>query len=417
MFKVRSMGSKKSLRVVFVNRFFYPDHSATAQILSDVAQYLSQEGFNVRVITSRLLYSDPSRQLEKVESWEGVTINRVSTTRFGRSSLIGRALDYLTFYLSSFLSVLKHAGNGDIVISKTDPPLIGTTVGLAARIKGARTGNWFQDVYPEVAEASGMKLPVVGMRLLKWMRRRSIDKAAINIAIGDLMAKKLMRESKAPAKIRVIPNFADDVSLQPDPPGWRDLRKEWGFRDSDFVVGYSGNLGRAHDVQTILGAAEAMRDNARIKFLFVGGGHQRAVVEDACAERGLTNIYFRSYQPRERIALSLSVPDIHWISLKPAFQGLIVPSKLYGIAAVGRPVLMIGARDGEIGRLVEKFGFGTTVMPGDVEAAVSEITRLSLAPEDLREMKQHAREFVDSVASRRSSFEAWRDALTKLSGA
>ena len=411
------MSSKKSLRVVFVNRFFYPDHSATAQILSDVAQYLSQEGFSVRVITSRLLYSDPSRQLEKVETWEGVTINRVSTTCFGRSSLIGRALDYLTFYLSSFFSVLKHARDGDMVIAKTDPPLIGTTVGLAARIKGARTGNWFQDVYPEVAEATGMKLPSIGMHLLKWMRGRSIDKAAINIAIGDLMAEKLMRERAAPEKIKVIPNFADDISLQPNPSGWQDLRKEWGFSECDFVVGYSGNLGRAHDVETILGAAEALRDDARIKFLFVGGGHQRRVVEDACAERDLTNMYFRPYEPRDRIALSLSVPDIHWISLKPAFEGLIVPSKLYGIAAVGRPVLMIGARDGEIGRLVEKFGFGITVMPGDVEAAVSEITRLSLAAEGLHEMKQHAREFVDRAASRRSSLVVWRDALIELADA
>lgn len=401
--------------IIFVNRFFWPDHSATAQILSDVAQHLAQSGFRVRITTSRMLYSEPSQVLAKTENWEGVEVSRIWTTRFGRPNLLGRALDYLTFYASAFFSVLRHADKNSIVISKTDPPLIGVPIGLAARLKRAKRGNWFQDIYPEVAVASGMKLPSFVFRLLKWMRRRSIDKGAINVAIGDLMAAKLKRET-APSKITVIPNFADDKALNPDPSGWRNLRKGWGFSDSDFVVGYSGNLGRAHDVQTLLGAAECLQDDARIKFLFVGGGHQRRLVEDACAQRGLSKIYFRPYQPRDSIALSLSVPDLHWISLKPAFEGLIVPSKLYGIAAVGRPVLMIGSRDGEIAQLVEKYGFGSTVMPGDVKAAVSEISRLSLPSESLREMKQNARNFVDTAASRKSSVTAWQDALNELFG-
>ncbi|QYJ00048.1 glycosyltransferase family 4 protein [Thalassovita mediterranea] len=402
--------------IIFVNRFFWPDHSATAQILTDVAQHLAQSDFRVRIITSRMLYSDPGQVLTKTENWEGVEVSRVWTTRFGRSNMLGRALDYLTFYASAFFSVLRHADKNSIVISKTDPPLIGIPIGYAARLKGAQRGNWFQDVYPEVAEASGMKLPSIVFRLLKWMRRRSIDKAAINVAIGDLMAAKLKREI-APSNITVIPNFADDASLHPDPLGWLNLRKGWGFSDSDFVVGYSGNLGRAHDVQTLLGAAECLQDDPCIKFLLVGGGHQRQLVEDACAARGLSKVFFRPYQPRDSIALSLSVPDLHWISLKPAFEGLIVPSKLYGIAAVGRPVLMIGARDGEVAQLLEKYGFGTTVIPGDVEAAVSEISRLSLASESLREMKQNAREFVDIAASRKSALTAWRDKLLELSGA
>lgn len=403
--------------IIFVNRFFWPDHSATAQILSDVAQHLAQSGFRVRIITSRMLYSDPSQVLKKTENWEGVKVSRVWTTRFGRSNLLGRALDYLTFYTSAFFSLLRHADKNSIIVAKTDPPLIGIPVGFAARLKGAKQGNWFQDVYPEIAEAYGLKLGWPLANILRWCRNRSIQRAAINVAIGRRMADFLQADAKPSRPIDIIHNFSDDDAVRPNAEGVEELREAWGFDPDDFVVGYSGNLGRAHDTVTILEAAELLRNQPRIKFLFVGGGQQRTFVEEAVAKRALKSVVVRDYQPRNQLSISLSVPDLHWISLKQEFEGLIMPSKLYGIAAVGRPVLMIGARDGEIAQLVEKYGFGTTVIPGDVEAAVSEISRLYLASESLREMKQNAREFVDIAASRKSALTAWQDALLELSGA
>jgi len=177
------------------------------------------------------------------------------------------------------------------------------------------------------------------------------------------------------------------------------------------VIGYSGNLGRAHDVQTILDAADALRDRPHVKFLFVGGGQQRALVEEASAQRRLINIAFRPYQPRDQIAVSLSVPDLHWISLKPEFEGLIVPSKLYGIAAAGRPVLMIGSKDGEIGRLISQFGFGVTVIQGDFERAIKEIMRLFFERHQGHEMGNRARIFLDTVSSKKAALERWRRIL------
>ena len=402
-------------RTIFVNRFFHPDHSATAQILSDVAQHLAAEGFPVSVIASRTLYSGAAGALAKRETWQGVEIHRAATTRFGRSALPGRACDYATFYMSSFLSVLKHARKGDMVIAKTDPPLLGVTVGLAARLKRARRGNWFQDLYPEVAEAAGLKLPGPVLAGLRWMRRRSVAKADLNVTIGRRMAVRLEDEAVGdPGSIRVIHNFSDDEALRPDPPGWRTLRSEWGFCDDDVVIGYSGNLGRAHDVDTILSAARTLRDEPRYKFLFIGGGHSWNRVEAACSDWGLQNVFFRPYQPRARIAHSLSVPDLHWISLQPAYEGLIVPSKLYGVASVGRPVIMIGAGDGEIGRLLKTHHFGETVAPGDVQALVSCIRRLGGNQAALDRMGRAARAFVDEEASRGRAFQRWRDELAAV---
>src|SRR5471030_2484192 len=111
-------------RLIFLNRYFFPDHSATSQILSDLAFYLADGGRDVHVVTSRQLYEDPKAQLPARETIRGVTIHRVFSTRFGRMSLAGRMLDYLSYYATMMLAVIKLAGAGDIVIAKTDPPLI-----------------------------------------------------------------------------------------------------------------------------------------------------------------------------------------------------------------------------------------------------------------------------------------------------
>ncbi|MEO0550723.1 MAG: glycosyltransferase family 4 protein [Pseudomonadota bacterium] len=401
-------------KVIFVNRFFYPDHGATAQILSDLASHLTDIGFEVEVVTSRLSYSNPDERFEPREQWNGVSIVRLPTTGFGRANLIGRTLDYLSFYVVCFFSILKRAKRNDTVIIKTDPPLLSVPIGFVTRLKRARMMNWLQDLFPEVAGALGMKLARgPAGAFLRALRNRSLRRADLNIAIGERMAELLRENRVAPERIRVIQNFSDDDSVRPDPPEWQLLRKAWGYRESDFVIGYSGNLGRAHDVETLLGAAEILKNQSDIRFLFVGGGHLKQQVETVAETRGLTSIDFKPYQPREKLAQSLSVPDIHWISLLPELEGLIVPSKLYGVAAVGRPVLMIGDKDGEIGRLAQRHGFGVCVGIGENQHLAEQILAFARDPKRVEKLGQAARAFIDAEASRKHCFQQWEDVLKR----
>lgn len=401
-------------KVIFVNRFFYPDHSATAQILSDLTDYLVRDGFAVEVICSRLSYSDPAKRFDAKETWNGVDVTRVSTTGFGRATLFGRLFDYLSFYVSCLFCVLKRARGGDIVVVKTDPPLLSVPIGFAARLKGARVINWLQDLFPEVGAELGVSLASgpVGS-ILKWLRNRSLRKARSNVAIGHIMAERLFAQNIPAEQVPIIHNFADDEALAPDPAGGRQLREDWGFAESDFVVGYSGNLGRAHDVDTILEAASQLAEHPHIKFLFVGGGHLKSVVEEVVTERGLNTVLFRPYQPREQLAQSLSVPDLHWVSLKPGVEGLIVPSKLYGIAAVGKPVLMIGNHNGEIGRLTKEHGFGVCVGIGESAALVKSLLDMAAKPDIVQAFGHAARTYIDDHASRQKAFELWGGLLKK----
>jgi len=161
-------------RIIFLNRFFFPDHSETSQIVSGLAFHLASLGNEVHAITSRQLYDDPDARLPIEETINGVHLHRVSTTRYGRSALIGRGLDYLTFYASLWRSALSVARRGDILVAKTDPPLLSILAMRIARRRGAHLVNWLQDLYPEVAIALG--LPLLGGpvgRELTYMRDRS----------------------------------------------------------------------------------------------------------------------------------------------------------------------------------------------------------------------------------------------------
>ena len=407
--------SKDRPRALFINRFYYPDHSATSQILTDVTAGLTALGWPVTVISSRMGYEDPSARYPAKDAFNGVSIVRVATSRFGRSNLVGRAIDYVSFYVTSFFAVLSEARRGDVVIVKTDPPLLSVPLGLAAKLKGARTVNWLQDIFPETAAALGLKVAAspVG-RIAAALRNRSLVRADRTVVIGPGMKAKALAFGAPEGRLREIQNFCDDTAIQPVAPADNPLRAAWGFTPSDFVVGYSGNLGRAHDLSTLLAAADVLNPDPRFRFLFVGGGHLRSLLETEARARGLTNIVTRPYQPREQLALSLSVPDVHWVSLLPELEGLILPSKLYGIAAAGRPLLMIGDPEGDIGAWVRRHAFGAAFKIGDVDALVRTLINLQENPDLAAAVGQHARHFLDTTARREDIIRQWSELLAEF---
>jgi colanic acid biosynthesis glycosyl transferase WcaI len=404
-----------SRRVIFINRFFFPDHSATSQILTDLAFHLAGGKTEVRVVTSRQRYDDPNAHLPEAESIGGVAIHRISTTRFGRSALIGRGFDYLSFYSSAFRSVLAWAKPGDVLVAKTDPPLLSVAAMHAAKRRGLHLVNWLQDLYPEVAVAVGV--PVVkgplGRGLLQ-LRDASLRAAAVNVVVGERMAEIVRKRGIAPERIRVIPNWCDDEEIQPLAPLDNPLRREWGLGDR-FVVGYSGNLGRGHEFETVLAAAERLRGDRRLCFLFIGGGQKFPELAHSVRERGLDHLFrFLPYQERRVLRLSLGVPDVHLISLRPELEGLIVPSKLYGIAAAGRPIIAVAASDGEIAGLVRQHDCGIVVEPGEGELLADTLGCLRADPGGLVEMGHRARAMLDGYFTRRRAFKRWRGLVEEV---
>jgi len=398
-------------RVVFVNRFAWPDHSATAQMLTDLASGLATRGWAVTVIASRLRYEggDP---LPPREGHAGVAIHRVATTRFGRGALPGRAVDYASFYLTASFAAWRLLRRGDILVAKTDPPLLQVPLALVAWGRGARQINWMQDVYPELAAALGLRLFAQWPgRLLAGLRGRSIRASAGTVAIGGRMKERLVAAGADSATVAEIHNWGDDAVLAAA-AGPSPLRAAWGYADERLVVGYSGNLGRAHELDTMLDAARLLGageapEVAPVDFLFIGGGALR----ERLAAAALPNVSVRPYQPREMLPQSMAVADLHWLSLQPALEGLIVPSKFYGAAASGRPVLFVGDPDGEVARLIRHHACGWTFCPGE-SAEVAELLRdLAGNRALLREHGANARRMVQDHFSRGHGIAAWDELL------
>lgn len=399
------------MKILFINRFYAPDHSATSQMLTDLAVALARDGAGIHVITSRLRYDDPAALLPASEMLDGVAVHRVRTTRFGRSNLVGRALDYLSFYVAASAQLWKRARRGDVVVAKTDPPLIAVPVGWVARLRGAKVVNWLQDVFPEVAAELGM---AVGRgttgRLLRWLRDRSLRRAAVNVVLGRLMWQRVVKRGVDTRKVVVIPNWADGAALQPVAPEANRLRSEWGLGDK-FVIGYSGNMGRAHELRTVVRAAADLRGRPEFVFLFIGGGAQQDALARESLSQGLANVRFVPYQPRDLLAQSLSAADVHLVSLLPELEGLVVPSKFYGIAAVGRPTIFIGDADGEVGRIVRAAECGYCVAPGDVAALVAAIVRLGHDAELRHRMGRNARRVFEERYDQPIAVQKWRALL------
>jgi len=397
-------------RLVFINRYYRPDESATSQILTDLAEGLAGAGREVHIVCSRQLYEDARARLPAAESMNGVHVRRVWTTRFGRHSLPGRACDYASFYVSAAMALVGMLRHGDVVVAKTDPPMVSVVASWAAQLRGAVLINWLQDVFPEVLiKLTPGLLPSWMSRLLLAVRNGSLRRARLNVVLGESMAQHV-RQFVAADRIVVTENWADGGCVVPRTVQQSELRRQLGLGQA-FVVGYSGNLGRAHEYATVLDAARRLEWESHIVFLFIGGGARFESLRREVERLGLTNFRFLPYQPRAGLADALAAADVHLACLLPALEGLIVPSKAYGILAAARPLIAIGNPEGELGRLVRTHSCGRAIKCDDGAALATEILRLEGDRAACERMGSAARAAFEKHYSLESALLRWHRLL------
>jgi colanic acid biosynthesis glycosyl transferase WcaI len=352
-------------RVIFVNRFYWPDEPATGQLLTDLAESLAQQGHDVTVITSHSGKAARSRR----QSHHGVTILRVSRTHDQRPGAAGKLLAFAGFFIGALWQLLFLVRRRDRVVVLTDPPLLGIGVWLVARMCGARVFHWVQDIYPEIAMAlTGHRW----LRVLRPLRNLAWRRSDGCVTLGSDMAATLTRAGVPAAKITRCPNWAPAGLGPPTAEAVAALRQRWQL-EQKFIVAYSGNLGRVHDLNPLLAVADLLRNDPHIVLIFIGGGPQRDSLEAETVTRGLANVRFYPSQLRDQLTTTLAVGDLHFVTLLPGCEQLVFPSKLYGVAAVGRPVIVIGPRDSELARTVTEQGFGQAFARNEIERIVATI--------------------------------------------
>jgi len=394
-------------RLLVFNQYYWPGVEATAHLLSELCAALVAD-FDVTVVTGKL-QSEPDRV--RREKHEGVEIVRVASTAYDRSSLPLRAVNYATYLLGSLRTGLT-AAPPDVVLCMTDPPVIADVALVVARRFDAPLVVVSQDVFPEIAiELHRLENKVV-IEILRGLIRLYLQRADRVVAIGETMRRRLEDKGATPDRLRVIPNWVDSTALTPQPHE-NDWAREHGF-DGRFVVMHSGNVGFAQNLDALVRATTFLRDLDRLSVAVVGEGSRRAELV-ALAELLETDaVRFLPYQPRSALSESLSAASIHVVGLARGLSGYVVPSRLYGILSVGRPVIVAAERDSETAQLVERVECGVVVPPGRPELLAAAIRKAYDGELPLEEMGKRAREYVTEEADRTVAIDRYRRLLAEL---
>lgn len=383
---------KTRRRILFINMFCEPSIAATAQHLSDLARHLAAHGWSVEVLCSNRFYEDASAKLPLSERVGGICVSRLPLLFFSRSGPL-RALGYLEFLVRVFFHVLARR-KPDVCVTMTTPPFL-LLPGAALRLRGSRHVHWSLDLYPEVARALGT-LGGVSAAILAFFRNLLLRPCDRVVALGTFMGERLVRRGLLARKLRVISAWAPTDKAEPEPacPG-------------RFVLLYSGNMGKVHEFTTALRAARRLPN---VHFAFVGDGAKRGEIERAAGE--LPNVSLRHPVPREEVGKLFASASAQLVTLDPRADGLLVPSKMFGAMASGRPVVLVASARNELARELEEGNFGFRIEPGDVDGLVGAVRRLV----DDRDLAWEMGQRAHAAFLRRHELSVCAEAFTEVLG-
>lgn len=348
------------MKITLLNQFFWPDTVATSLILTEVARSLGRLN-DVTVVCGSLgaAIADPDTTQGPL-----VTIVRTRNAGFGHGTAV-RIASYIS-YLAGAVWHCKRLRSTECFVTLTTPPLLPVIASIFAKLHSASHVIWEMDVYPDIATDVGyFKRGGIAWRLsgavLDWSRRR----ADVIIALGEEMRDRLVARGVPAHKIQVAENWANGEEIAPR-----------GFPGGPLTILYSGNLGLAHEVETISTVIERLANDKDFHFIFAGGGPRRAELETFCNARSIKNVEFRPYCENAQLSESLGTGHVGLVTQIPATLGSIVPSKIYGIMAAGRPLLYIGPDGSTPARHIQEFKCGWRIEPGDVDGTVQLLCRL-----------------------------------------
>jgi glycosyltransferase involved in cell wall biosynthesis len=277
-------------------------------------------------------------------------------------------LSYGSFFLNAALTGFR-VPRPDLIITLTTPPLISLVGTVVKAFRRTRHFIWEMDVYPDIAvgleyfKAGGILDRVTGM-LADFSRYRCDG----ILSLGSCMRERLIARGIPAGKIHIAENWADSAIISPVPIS----------SSSEYLsVLYSGNLGLAHDVDTVQAAMRELQPDGSVRFTFAGGGGQRKDLESWCLREGISIADFRPYSTRTNLRESLGSGDIGLVSQRNAALGSVVPSKVYGLLAAGRPVLFIGPKASTVAQIIRRFDCGWHVECGDTPQLVALLKELA----------------------------------------
>lgn len=404
-------------RIILLTNFYYPETAAVAAYAREIAVHLNERGIETAIVTSRATYQRGGR-LPVNDVIDGLPVRRVIGTRFDKRRLLGRISNLGTFLLGALAeTVFGYRDHDALVICNA--PLFGAIGWFGKKLRGRPYVCIVEDIYPELAVTLGVfgaRSPI--RRVWDFVNARAYSNAAAIITLGDRMRAVIESAmDRAGAKcppIHVINSWADGEAIRPLPKAENAFAREQGT-DRRLTVLYSGNMGLAHDLETIIEAADRLRDDDRFQFLFIGDGGKKPILENLVAAKKLANVRFLPYQPVETLPFSLTCGDLAVVTMERGVEGLIIPSKIYGSLAAGQAILGLVTEPTEVADIIAAHDCGFQVPPGDVAGVVDNLLKLAEDPARIEAMKANARRCFDEHYGRRIALDKYFSAISSIS--
>lgn len=370
------------MKILLLNQTFWPDHTATAQYLTDLAEDMVCAGHEVSVLAARKSYLDPDKTYPVFERCQGISIVRVWPFSFGKQNKFLRILDagLVNF---AFAWKLLWIGKFDVIAALTTPPLVGVIAALFAKLRQSRLVLWVMDLNPDQAIEYGLlKRESFRAKFLDWILKKAFAASSAIVVLDAYMRERILKKGDWAHKMHIVPIWTEQNMPLITHSG-NPFRKKFRL-ENKFVVMYSGNHSLCHPLDTVLSAAEKLRGDSDILFLFIGGGERVREVTQFKEAKKLTNIIQLPYQKREDLRYSLPAADIHLVTMGSSFVGIVHPSKIYGILQSGRPFIYVGPRQSAIGELVSEKGVGCWVNHGETEKITEAIYRFKAMTDEAK---------------------------------
>jgi glycosyltransferase involved in cell wall biosynthesis len=392
---------QKKIELLVLCQLFYPELVSTGQTLTELCEELAVGGVHIEVVCGPPTVMGREAKVAKHITYRGIRITHMWGTRFPKLNLLGRITNQITFAISVFLYLLFDFSKKPILVL-TNPPFLAITCAVLRALRiGKRYIYLIFDVYPDTAVQLGVLkengfISRIWNRLNTFVFKHSTALIVIGRCMRDVITAKMKTNGlNIEGKIHNIPVWSDDRLIGSALGKVNPFLEKWNLKGK-FVVGYFGNMGRFHDMETIMQAAKILSKHRDIVFLFVGEGYKKRYIIDFAKQWNLDNCQFHSYVDRQDLGFSLSSASIGLVSLAKGQEGLSVPSKTFALMAAGIPIIAIMSYASEIAKIIEEENCGTLVEPGQKEQLAKSILDFYNEREKLEIMGKNASLAIDT---------------------
>lgn len=386
-------------KLLVITEFFPPDYAATGQLIEELVTELnrvSPEELEIEVFTGQPGYAYSTYSAPPRERLNGVHIYRTRVTRIWSKRIRGKIIGGIIFTIRAFFHIVLNFYRYDLLLLTSAPPFLTLAAYVAKKICRCSYICLIYDIYPDVAIALNVfKKDHWVTKAWQELNRRIWTNSQEIIVLSDDMKEMVIKHfPQIMDKVSVIHSWGDPRLIIP-----MEKQDNWFAREhslvNKFTILYSGNIGRCHDIDTIIQAAQLLREEKKIQFVFIGGGAKIEEVREKVAEMELTNFLFLPYQHKSTLPYSLTACNLHLVSLEYKVYGLVAPSKLYPALATGLPVAIICHQECYLRKMIASGQFGVAIDNGDSIYLANFVRRLSRDRQLAQQMGKSGRSYME----------------------